>query len=451
MKTQEAIQNTKKVINAWMPRKIFYGRIPGISVGITYKGRLVYKAGFGFSDIKNKKKTTSKTPYRIASISKTLTSIAILQLYEKKKLNLDDPLIKHIPWFKAAKGKVKGAENITIRQILTHSGGIFRDGTTAHWSNGKFPNLNEFKKELKKNSLVIENQKHFKYSNYAFSLLGEVIKSASGLSYEDYIRKFIIKPLGLVSTQVDLGDSLETLGYGRVIPGEENNRQIFKQCKANSYIPAAGFISNVEDLARVVGALSLREEAKDTILSRETKKEMLREHWRTVEDDWYGLGVEIYKIKNRKVAAHSGGFPGFASFFSLDLENDIGVITLSNTSAIPLGMINSGILKLIYYFIDKKDEKPSKVKLDKYAGTYQSIDGETILVSLKNFIFSTSPGTNQPSEGVEILIPQSKKVFGVNGTSVFSQVGENVTFRLDKKNNVTGLLWGSYPLKKIEQ
>ncbi|PIZ04354.1 MAG: hypothetical protein COY58_04595 [Gammaproteobacteria bacterium CG_4_10_14_0_8_um_filter_38_16] len=196
-----AIKYATKVFDAWLPYKILYENIPGISVGIVHNGKLLYKKGFGFENIELKKPSTPDTCYRIASISKTFTAIAIMQLSEHGKLNLDDKIKKYLPWFKIGK-KGLNSSNITIRQLLSHSAGLSRDGNSPHWATNKFPNEAELQEQSSK-SLTYENLTRFKYSNYGFALLGLIIKEVSGLDYDEYVTKSLFK-IFLTTTQQNL-------------------------------------------------------------------------------------------------------------------------------------------------------------------------------------------------------------------------------------------------------
>ena len=453
MKIENAIKHTAKILDNWLPSKILYDRMPGLSVGITHNGKLVYKAGFGYADLEQQIKATSKTQYRIASISKMFTTVAILQLVEQRKINLDYKIVKYLKWVKVS-SKAGEAENITIRQVLTHSAGIIRDGTTPHWENDKFPSIKNFRKQWSGQSITFENLTKFKYSNFGFSLLGQVIHRVSGMSYEDYMDKNVISPLGMKNTEPDFVKNIKFLakGYGRVIPGQAG-REIFKHAETKSFAPATGFLSNVEDLAKFVSALSLKHKTKNPILGRELKKEMLREHWRTVEDDWYGFGVDVYKIDDRKIVGHNGSFPGFVTSIALDTENDIGVITLSNTLASSAGAINKGIFKSIYHLVKNGDKylksKKAVGSLNVYTGAYRSRWGDSIIVPVGKRLLVFGARANFPTKDVIALEPKNKKEFIEEGGGVFGVAGETIKFTFNTKGKVTGLVWGASPSVKL--
>lgn len=449
-----AITSVKRVINAWLPYKIQYDRIPGLSVGIVHNGTLVYQKGFGYADLEKRISATAKTSYRIASISKTFTAVAIMQLVEKGKIRLDDAVQHYLPWF-TAKSKDGDVANITIRQLLSHTAGVFRDGVTPHWVTDHFPDAAALRKSVSRKTVVYENLTRFKYSNFGPALLGEVIKKASGVSYDTYATKHIIRPLGMMQTVPDYtkkADAWLARGYSRPIPGIK--REVFCHAATNAYAPATGFLSNVPDLAKYLSALSLQRNRPSRFLGRESKKEMMKEYWKMSEDGrLYGLGFTVDTVTDRKVVGHGGGFAGFVTQISLDVENDIGVITLSNTNDSSAPAINDGILKMIYFFVDKKAKFVGGKKLhgaEKYEGAFRSRWGDEIIVNVGNKLIAFEPQTNAPLYSETILSEKRKHVFVMETKVSVDSPGEFARFVLDKKSGkAKKLFWGSMPLDRI--
>ena len=137
LQAQPAVQKTnivndpdvlgaERLFSAWIEGQIAYRGLPGIAVGVVSDQELIWAKGFGFADIKAKAPMTPTTKFRMASHSKLFTAIAIMQLREEGKLGLDDPVVKHLPWFKA---KPAGEDDgpITVEQLLSHSSGMQRE------------------------------------------------------------------------------------------------------------------------------------------------------------------------------------------------------------------------------------------------------------------------------------------------------------------------------------
>lgn len=451
-----AITSAKRVLNTWLPYKIRYDRIPGLSVGIVHNGTLVYQKGFGYADLEKKILATANTSYRIASISKTFTAVVIMQLVEKGKLRLDDTVQHYLPWFRA-KNKDRDAANITIRQLLSHTAGVFRDGVTPHWVTDYFPDAAALRKSVSRKTVVYENLTRFKYSNFGLAILGQVIQKVSGISYNTYVTNSIIKRLDMERTAPDYTKKVDTWlakGYSRPIPGVE--REAFRHAATNAYAPATGFLSNVPDLAKYLSALSLQRNRPLKFLGRESKKEMMKGFWSEREDErLYGLGFSVWKNEKRKIIGHGGGFAGFITQISLDVENDIGVVVLSNSNDSSASEINDGILTMVYSFVDKKTEMAAGKKLhhpEKYEGAYRSRWGDEIIVHVGNMLIAFDPQTNSPMQYATLLPWKEKHAFLMETKVNHDSPGELARFVLDKKSGkAKKLFWGSMPLDRIER
>lgn len=450
----EAIAYTTKILDLWLPLKIKYDRIPGLSVGIVHNGKLVYQKGFGYADIRSKIPATPKTCYRIASISKTFTAVVIMQLVEQGKINLNDRVEKYLPWFKA-KNKNLDSSKITVKQLLSHSAGVFRDGDTPHWEDDKFPDDKGLQKSISNKTLVFKNLTRFKYSNFGFAILGQVIKEVTGSNYNEYVTKHIIQKLGMKNTYPDFTPKIPrrlAKGYSRPIPGKD--REVFKHTVTKAYSPAGGFASNVLDLAKYLSALSLKQKGRNALLSQASKRKMMGEYRKTGEkDEFYGLGFEIYKIKGRKPAGHGGGFNGFITRIALDTKNDIGVITLSNGNDSTAPAINNGIFATIYRLVDNKSKYARGKKLrnqEKYEGVFRSRWGDNVIAGIDSNLIAFGPKTNSPLEDADLLRPKGKDVFIIKAGSNFDVSGELAQFIFERGNKkAKRLIRGSHPLERL--
>jgi CubicO group peptidase (beta-lactamase class C family) len=449
---QRALTYTGRILDAWFPLKIAYDRIPGMSVGISHRGKLVYAAGFGYADLENGIAAAPQTAYRIASNSKTFTAVAIMQLVEQDKLALDDRVARYLPWFKA-KTKDRDAANITIRHALSHHAGVFRDGVSPHWEDDRFPTTAQLRRSVSTSSVVYENTTRFKYSNFGFALLGAVISKASGKPYERYCTEHIIEPLGMTRTAPDLTtESLAWLaaGYSRPIPDQPRER--FEHCRTNAYASATGFLSTVEDLAKYYDALSL---ARNTtkLLDRESKKELFWQHWTSPTEGSYGLGFGVNVRNGKRIIGHGGGFPGFITRASLNLDDDIGVFVLTNSNDSPAGEIAEGIHETIHR-LSKKDAEyfdgPRQTGQARFEGAYRSRWGDLIVVGTGRKLVAFAPQANSPLETATTLRPATANTFVMESPFSFDSPGERARF-VGARNGAKArrLVWGSQPLERL--
>jgi D-alanyl-D-alanine carboxypeptidase len=190
-----------KQIDKLLARQVQKHKTPSLQYLIFNKETILYKFHSGFADIKNQKQTDDQTSYHLFSVTKTFTALAVVQLAEKKKLNIDAAAIKYIPGFPYP-------PEITIRQLLTHTSGI-PNPIPLKWINlaeehRSFDRNDYFAEIFKKNGqLKSKPGDKFAYSNLGYLLLGQVIENISGLRYEDYVRENIIKPLNLAKEELD--------------------------------------------------------------------------------------------------------------------------------------------------------------------------------------------------------------------------------------------------------
>jgi CubicO group peptidase (beta-lactamase class C family) len=452
MTMQKAIAAAGRVLDAWLPLKIGYAQVPGMSVGITYRGKLEYAAGFGYADVENAIAATPSAAYRIASNSKTFTAVSMMQLVERGALALDDRISAHLPWFKA-KVRDRDAANITIRQALAHTGGVFRDGVTPHWNDDRFPTAAQLRKSVSAKTVVYENATRFKYSNFGFALLGAVIGKVSGVSYADYVTENIIRPLRMRRTAPDLTPESRgwlAAGYSRPIPNHARER--FEHCATNAYASATGFLSTVEDLAKYVGALSLQRNTTK-LLGRESKKELFRQHWTSPMDGAYGLGFSVWWLDGKRIVGHGGGFTGFITRVALNLDDDVGVIVLANANESPSGLIADGIFETVSRFATGDYlGGPAQAGLHRFEGAYRSRWGDQIVVSTGSKLIGFAPQTNTPVKEGTVLRPASATSFVMESPFSYDSPGERARFSgKDGDGRAKRLIWGSQPFDRIPQ
>ena len=195
---------------------------PGLASGILREGELVWARGFGVADLAAGNRPNEKTIARVASITKTFTATAIMQLRDRGLLDLDDPVTAHLPEFGKVLETGGRVADVTLRRMLTHYSGLSAETALMSWGAEEFPGLGEVLGALPRTEVVIAADSQWKYSNLAFGLLGEVVSRLSGADYVSYVRENVIEPLGMVSTgfeREDLPAEHLYTGYDAIIPG----------------------------------------------------------------------------------------------------------------------------------------------------------------------------------------------------------------------------------------
>ncbi|HEY1270875.1 MAG TPA: serine hydrolase domain-containing protein, partial [Terriglobales bacterium] len=223
---------------------------PGVSVAVVQNGQLAWSAGFGMADLENSVPATSQTLYRLASISKSLTATAALQLWERGKLDLDAPVQKYCPAFPQKEAA------ITTRMALGHLAGI-RHYRSDSPDDPELFNVKHFDDPiqggldfLKNDPLVSKPGAQFHYSTQGFTVVGCVIEGASGQKFVDFLRQNIFVPAAMAMTQPDNRYAIiahRTRFYQRDKAGAIVNADFLD----SSYkIPGGGLLSSADDMAR---------------------------------------------------------------------------------------------------------------------------------------------------------------------------------------------------------
>ena len=309
--------------------------LPGMALGVVQGGELVWFGGFGWGDVNKDTAPQPNSLARIASVTKTLTTTAILQLRDMGKLDLDEPLTHHIPEFASVQVRAGALDGVTLRRLLTHHSGLSTEAPLPSWDALNFPTREAILSALDKTEIVIDQDSDWKYSNLAFGLLGEVIQRVSRQVYEDYIKDHILDPLGMHNTVFDLDDTnRENLltGYN---PTPYQDAPVKAPYAHLNGLSAAGQLhSSVSDLAKWV-SFQFCEAGGDRdgaqVLAGRSLIEMHRPQY--MAPDWSSgqcLGWRATRVGNHVYHNHGGGIHGFATQVWFHVPQKIGVIQFVN-------------------------------------------------------------------------------------------------------------------------
>ncbi|HJY32145.1 MAG TPA: serine hydrolase domain-containing protein, partial [Actinomycetota bacterium] len=164
-------------------------RLPGAAVGVVTGEGLVWSGGIGFADVADRRAPEPTTLYRIASITKTITGTAIMQLRDEGRLHLDDPAVDYVPELRDVTSPFGPIETLTIRRMLSHESGLQGDPPGTDWTLPLYEGV--VARNLERAAEIgirIPPNTHQKYSNLAYQLLGEIVARVSGLPYVEYVR-----------------------------------------------------------------------------------------------------------------------------------------------------------------------------------------------------------------------------------------------------------------------
>ena len=388
------VLGAERLFSAWMDGQVAYRGLPGIAVGVVSDQQLVWSSGFGFADVKAKIPMTAQTNFRMASHSKLFTAIAIMQLREDGKLRLDDPVVKYLPWFTA---KPAGDDDgpITVEQLLSHSSGLQREAGD-HWRSYEFPTEDDLRRMYVERQSAFAPSVRWKYSNLAYAIAGLLIEKVSGEKWADYVERHIYQPLGMTSSSVDRNVPGLAVPYTRRMP--DGTRDVIPFVDAKGMAAATGITSNIEDMARFVSA-NFRRGARGgaQIVSSGSWRELHRV--RSVDETWVSgsaLGFDVQRYNNRTYVGHGGGYPGNTTFTSLQLDDKVGVIVLTNTNDSNVGEIARQLMATVGAAAAKAARgTPATVAWDptwaRFAGLYRGVWGDQQVVLLNQKLVLITP------------------------------------------------------------
>lgn len=334
---------------------------PGMAYGLVIDGRLVHTGHTGFTNLSEKIEADITSDFRIASMTKSFAAMAILKLRDEGKLKLDDFVYAYIPEMKGQHYVTTDAAPITIRHLLTHAAGFPEDNP---WGDRQLAITEKAFIDFIKKGISFSNNpgSKYEYSNLGFALLGYIIKKVSGLSYETYITKNILQPLGMTHTYWEYSNvPASTLAHGY----RWLNEQWVEQPLLHDGVYGAmgGMITTIEDFSKYVAfqlsAWPARNDEDKGPVKRSSLREMqfpwningLNSQYKypggracaTVTAYAYGLAW-TKDCEGRVFIGHSGGLPGFGSNWKIMPDYNIGVICFSNLTYAPTSLINTQVL-----------------------------------------------------------------------------------------------------------
>lgn len=424
---KEMLEDAVKMINSWINYKGNQQRTPGFNYAIVHGDETVHKESFGYSDLETQQQLEDHS-FRIASLSKIFTSLTVMKLREQDRLTLDDHLSDHLDWLP------EEMNDIRIKHILMHCGGLTRDGNTDYWRTGEFPTEQELREYTEERKPVEEPLKQWKYSNAGYGILGQLIQEVSGQSYRETVENLVLNPLGLENTEVDPEDrgNLAT-GYGRNMPQEE--RQEMEDATAKALSSATGLVSTIEDLANFASSTF----SEDFIIDQLDLREMRKNHWDMQTGEKWGLGVKNMEVAGREVYGHSGSFPGHHTSIGVCPDEEIAVVVAGNTIDLEIEKWMKTILHTVLKTKDLYPEFEEELEeQDELEGLYTNKWGETEIRKLNNGLVMYYAGS-KPLENYLKIVENDEGNLKMEGGAGYGATGERVHLKNDGETLVTGV------------
>jgi CubicO group peptidase (beta-lactamase class C family) len=320
--------------------------LPGLAVGVVKDNRIIYMKAFGYKNIETKEPLTVYSDFHQASNGKPFTATAIMQFVERGKVKLGDPVVKHLTYFKIDDERY---QEITIRQMLNHTSGM-PDDNNYEWDKPQYDDgaLERYVRSLADQKLLFSPGERFGYSNMAYEVLGDLVAKVSGMTFEDYVQKNILNPLGMNNSTfliTNVNPKRETAPHTWQLKTIVSDIYPYNRARA----PSSCLHSNIPDMCRWAitnmnkgsyhGKQILKPESYDILW--ELAKLNNGEPGRT------GLSWFISEMDGRKMITHGGNDLGYFIGFAMIPERSIAVVTMSNCDFAFWGQISNKIIAIL--------------------------------------------------------------------------------------------------------
>ncbi|MSV30166.1 MAG: class A beta-lactamase-related serine hydrolase [Bryobacterales bacterium] len=330
----EKLKQIEQAISTEMSRN----SIPGLSAAVATGSTLRWAAGFGTADLENLVPVTASTVIRLGSISKPITAVAVLQLVESGKIDLDASIERYVPSMPAKPWPV------TVRQLLGHLGGIRHYGgpeeldSTRHYTDRITP-----LKIFQSDPLFAEPGTKYHYTSYGFNLLGAAVETASGMRFTDYIRDRIFKPARMDRIGADDVYAIiphRARGYRLSASKQVENCSL---ADTSNKIPGGGLSSTASDLVKFALAARSGQLLKDEIVRVMWTSQKLRDGKPTS----YGMGWTSGQFEGRVAVGHGGGQQGATTYLQMLPDQGIAFALMANLESARLNDMRDRIARIL--------------------------------------------------------------------------------------------------------
>ncbi len=394
--TTFADEGIKIWIESNVPVMMRAAKMPGFAIAVVQDGNTIYAEGFGARNPARGLPATPDTLFGIGSVTKSFVAISILQLAEQGKLDLDDPVAKHIPFELGLPGKP-----ISIRHFLSHSPGFPSLATSSvllrrglgEDTGVPMSSADDFFRYVNgaKNEIVFDPGEHFFFNNAAWRMLGAIIQQVSGMPFHEYVTQNVIRPLGMQRTTFNTDQLFADPDH--LIPhrqgGDGPEPTSFPYPNPNnvgdfSFLSAAGGISSsVNEMTRYVNMLIQQGEyADERLIPQRAMQEMQTVHIRRPDGYYgvygYGFGLNITPdFLGEKLVEHGGSILVSTAHIAFIPARNIGVIMMGNSGGMDYATIAESVLAIL---MDKNpdDVIPSlgvRERMARLEGAYTVYEG----------------------------------------------------------------------------
>jgi serine beta-lactamase-like protein LACTB len=370
-----------KALDAFIARQVEERKLPALSVALVDDQKVIWARGYGFADPVRKTPAGAGTVYRVGSVSKLFTDLAVMALVERGTLDLDEPVTKYLPDFKP---RSRFDRPITLRHLMSHRAGLVREPPVGNYFDPDTLSLEKTVRSLNDTDLLHEPGTKTKYSNAGIAVVGLVLQQVQKQAFERYLQRTLLSPLEMKSSSfapepaiIDrLAKAVMWTYHGREFPAPT-----FELGMA----PAGSMYSTVLDLSSFLGMIFARGKHGDEVI---VKPGTLETMWtpqfvKPGTKEGVGLGFHVGRFAGRRRIGHNGAIYGFATDLSALPEDRLGVVAIAACDGV--NAVTSKIADVaLAHLLAVKNGKPLPViertspipakRLSELVGHYRSKD-----------------------------------------------------------------------------
>jgi CubicO group peptidase (beta-lactamase class C family)/D-alanyl-D-alanine dipeptidase len=310
-----------KQLTALIDQQVKDKNLPALSIALVDDQKLVWSAGFGFRDAKKTQSATADTVYRVGSVSKLFTDVAIMRLVEQGKIDLDAPVNKYLPNF-APKNPFDKTE-VTLRHLMAHRSGLIRESPVGNYFDPTGPTLEKTVGSVNGLDLVYPPGKRIKYSNAAIATVGFVLEKTQGERFETYLKKDVLDRLGMSASAFEATPAVKKQ-LAEAVMWSQHGREFPAPTFELGMAPAGSMYSTVGDLGKFMSCLFADGKG---VLKSETVAAMCTPQFADAgAKSGFGIGFMVGDLDGRKRIGHGGAVYGFATELALLPKEKLGVI-----------------------------------------------------------------------------------------------------------------------------
>jgi serine beta-lactamase-like protein LACTB len=315
-------------LKALVEREAKDKNLPAMAVALVDDQTVVWSHAVGTQDAAGKVPAGTKTVFRVGSVSKLFTDVAVMRLVEQGQLDLDAPVSKYLPSFQPKNPHNK--TEVTLRHLMAHRSGLIRESPVGNYFDPTEPTLAKTVESVNGIDLVYPPGERIKYSNAAIAVVGMVLEKTQGVKFETYLTKAVLDPLRMADSSFEQTDAVKK-NLAHAVMWSYHGREFPAPTFQLGTSPAGSMYSTVGDLSKFMSCLFADGKAKDgQLLKKETIAEMFKLQFaKADEKNGFGLGFVVGELDGKKRIGHGGAIYGFSTELGMLPDSKLGVIVCS--------------------------------------------------------------------------------------------------------------------------